>query len=335
MKLTSFVRYADLQKIHVAGGRRERLELLRRVKFHDRRMGRRRLEVLTDGQQAASGPSQVGERPQDVLFALPEADHQAGLGQGAPFFRGRQEVQGPAVILPGAADRGIEGFRRLQVVVEDVRGGLEDPLERRQVAAEIRDERFDPGSRTPRADRPDDRREMGRAAVGEVVPRHRRDHGIGQPERGDRPGDMDGLVRVRGQRMSLGHGAEAAVPGARVAEDEERRRLAFPTGPDVRTPGALADGVQSSGLDDFRDTEEVPVGRKSDLQPDGFLSRRGYPSLAMDLALRVAVLRIGTKLGLRRDESSQYSMSRSLLMRRLIRFRAWASFIRRFSPGLK
>jgi hypothetical protein len=45
--------------------------------------------------------------------------------------------------------------------------------------------------------------------------------------------------------------------------------------------------VEMSGLEDLRDTEKVPVGRKSDLKPDGFLCRRGYPSLAMDLALRL------------------------------------------------
>jgi hypothetical protein len=105
---------------------------------------------------------------------------------------------------------------------------------------------------------------------------------------------MGRLVRVEGEGLPLGHGAEAAVAGARVAEDEKGRRLALPAGADVRTAGALADRVEVSGLEDLRDTEEIAVGRESDFQPDGFLSRRGSPSLAMDLALRVVFLRIGT-----------------------------------------
>ena len=97
-------------------------------------MGRRRLEVLADGQQVAAGLPQVGERPQDVGLALAEADHQPGFGQGAPRFRGRQDGERAAVVLPGPADGRIEGLRRLQVVVEDVRPGVEDRPERRRVA---------------------------------------------------------------------------------------------------------------------------------------------------------------------------------------------------------
>jgi hypothetical protein len=160
-------------------------------------------------------------------------------------------------------------------VVEDVGRGLEDAPEGRRVAPEIRDERLDPDPRVLPADGPDDRREVGRPAVGEVVPRHRRDHGVSQSERGDRGGDAGRLVRVERERASLGHGAEAAIPGARVAKDEERRRFAFPAGADVRTTGALADRVEMSGLEDLRDTEKVPVRRKSDLKPDRFLCRRG------------------------------------------------------------
>ena len=238
----------------MAGGRRQGGELVRRVVFRDRRMGHLLgLEVLPDGQQIAAGLPEVGERPQDVGPALAEPDHEARFGQGTPCFRRGQDPERAAIVLPGAADGRIQGFGRLEIVVEDVRPGGEDYLERRRIALEIGDERLDPGGRAFRANG-DDGREVSRPAVGEIVAGHRCDHGVGQAERGHGLGDMKRFRRVRGERSPLGNGAEAAVAGAGVPEDEESGRLALPALADVRTSCALADRVQVSGLEDLRDT---------------------------------------------------------------------------------
>ena len=136
----------DLPEPRPAGRRGEAREFVGRVVLRDRRMGRRRLEVLSDGQKVAAGLPQVVEGPEDVGLAFAETDHEARLGQGAPRLRRRQDAERPAVVLPGTADGRIERLRRLQVVVEDLRPGGEDRLQRRRVPAEIGDEGLDPRS---------------------------------------------------------------------------------------------------------------------------------------------------------------------------------------------
>src|SRR4029077_9669343 len=52
------------------------------------------------------------------------------------------------------------------------------------------------------------------------------------------------LVLVVPGRPARLHRAEAACPGARVAEDHDRRGALVPALPDVRAAGLLADGVE-------------------------------------------------------------------------------------------
>ena len=63
------------------------------------------------------------------------------------------------------------------------------------------------------------------------------------------------------------HGAEAARPGADVAEDHEGRRPGRPALADVRAVGALADGVQAVARDDAARLRELRPLRQAHPQP--------------------------------------------------------------------
>jgi len=78
--------------------------------------------------------------------------------------------------------------------------------------------------------------EMLRAAVGQVVAGHARDHDVREPQPPGRLGHPLGLVGLQFFRLALGHRAEAARPGAHVAENHERGRALRPA---LQTVGAL------------------------------------------------------------------------------------------------
>src|SRR6201999_4647761 len=96
------------------------------------------------------------------------------------------------------------------------------------------------------ADHPDERR---RAVVGQVVAVDARDDRVTKSHPRHRAGDAGGLERVVPGRLPGLDIAEAAAPGAGVAEDHERRGAALPALPDVRARRLLADRVQVLGLD--------------------------------------------------------------------------------------
>ena len=108
-------------------------------------------------------------------------------------------------------------------MVEDVRPGGQDDLERGRVPLEIGDERLDPGGRAFRADGLDDGREVGRPAVGEVVAGHRRDHGVGQAERGHGLGHATGSSGSGGRGVPL---VTAQKPQLRVQVSPRMRNVA-------------------------------------------------------------------------------------------------------------
>ena len=59
-----------------------------------------------------------------------------------------------------------------------------------------------------------------------------------------RQGHATRLVVINGLGPALGHGAEAAAPGAQVTQHHEGRGLLVPALADVGALRALADGVQ-------------------------------------------------------------------------------------------
>ena len=147
-------------------------------------------------------------------------------------------------VLALAADGLLEAGDGLQVVVEDLGLGREDDLDRLGAAVEVGGQHLDrrPG---PGADGQDAAAEVVGAAVGQVVAGHRGDHDVLQAEPGARLGQAVGLVEGHGLGHAALDGAEAARPGADLAQDHERRGPAGPALRAVRAPRALADRLQT------------------------------------------------------------------------------------------
>ena len=132
------------------------------------------------------------------------------------------------------------------------------------------------GARPAPVDRLDDLGEVAGAAVGEVVAVDRGDHRVAQLHRRHRLGDALGLVGVDARRRPPGGDrAEAAAPGADVAEDHEGGGAVLaPALVDVGAAGLLADRVEIERLDQPLDPV-VGLGRRQpDAQPGGAPRRR-------------------------------------------------------------
>jgi len=127
------------------------------------------------------------------------------------------------------------------------------------VPLEIRDEDLDPQPWIRGPDRADDPGEVGGPSIPQVVPGHGGEDGVLEAHGRDGFGDMDGLVRVRRPGPALGDGAESAVAGANIAEEEEGRGLPGPALGDVGTAAALADRMEPLGSEDGGNLEEVFV----------------------------------------------------------------------------
>ena len=120
-------------------------------------------------------------------------------------------------------------------------------------------------------DRPDRRREVAGAAVGDVVAVDRGDDDVLELHLRRSLADAERLECVgRILRLAGVDVAVAAGAGARVAENLEGRRAAPPALGDVRAAGLLADGVQREAVQKLLDVEVAAVGaRRADFHPLG------------------------------------------------------------------
>ena len=148
--------------------------------------------------------------------------------------------------VPGRrADRPLQPGDRLDVVVEHVGPDGEQQRQRRVVAPGVGDERLDPCRRAAVADRLDAGRHVRHAAVGEIVTRHHREHGVVEAHPIDRLGDARRFVGGRRERMPGVDEAEPARPGAAFAEHHERGRAVGPALRQVGAAGVLAHGDEA------------------------------------------------------------------------------------------
>src|SRR5215217_178817 len=82
--------------------------------------------------------AQVAHRTLDLLFDFAETDHKTALGQAfrAQLLGVAQHLQG-ALVLRLRADRIVEAGNSLDVVVEGVRTGINDGLDRVAIPLEV------------------------------------------------------------------------------------------------------------------------------------------------------------------------------------------------------
>ena len=90
----------------------------------------RGLEVLAQRHEITADRAKVGQRLEDLLRGLAQAEHQAALGEGlrAGCLHVPQDIQAD-VVLALAADLLLKPGDRLEVVVEDLRTGGEDKVD--------------------------------------------------------------------------------------------------------------------------------------------------------------------------------------------------------------
>ena len=172
-----------------------------------------------------------------------------------------------AVVAGPLADGLLEPLDGLDVVVEDVRRGLHDRAQRRVEV--VGDEDLDTGVRAQAAQLADGRREGAGAAVGQVVAADAGDDDVLEAHDGDGLGDAARLVGVVPVRAAGLDGAEAAGPGAGVAEDHDGRRALLPALADVRAAGLLADGVERLAAHEVLELRVVGAAGQPGLDPLG------------------------------------------------------------------
>ena len=183
-------------------------------------------------------------------------------------FRKFEQAQSAFVARAGA-DGAIEARYGFGVVVQHFRVRVDDDADGVFAALEIGDENFDLAAGSLLADLFDDEREGACAAEDIVIAVHAGDDGVLEAEGGDGFRHAAGFVKIDGVGTALGHGAEAAAPGAEVAEHHERRGLVVPAFADVGAVGALADGVQVEVAGKLLECVEIVADRGLGLQPLG------------------------------------------------------------------
>ncbi len=238
-------------------------------------------EVLADGEDVDLAVGEVAEDAEELVHLLTHADDDAGFGHlgGDLLVRGGglcgdgfgvgEEGEGAFVAAAGFGDA-VEAGDGLDVVVEDLGSGGDDEAECGVVALEVRGEDFDAAGGGLAADLFDDRDEGVGGAEVVVVAVDGGDDGVGEAELGDGVGDAAGLVEVDGFGLALGDGAEAAAPGAEVAEHHEGGGLLVPALADVGAVGALADGVEVEVAGEFLEGVEGLAHGGFGLEPRGF-----------------------------------------------------------------
>ena len=125
---------------------------------------------------------EVVEELEDLVLALADADHDAGLGDGALRLDAAEQLH-RALVARAGAHGGVAPAHGLEVVGDDLGLRVDHHLEGGLVALEIADEDLDghPGARLADAD--DRLGPDARAAVGQVVAVHARDDDVLEPQR--------------------------------------------------------------------------------------------------------------------------------------------------------
>ena len=133
-----------------------------------------RLKILANGHDVTRDRAQVLHERNHFVKRLSESHHDAALGLHAAHFeiatpcRAPQQSQGLFVTGVGS-DTPIEPRDRFRVVIEDVRLRIQNRIERRFIAVEIRNQHFNAAFRIERAHLPHSFRPVGSATVRQIV----------------------------------------------------------------------------------------------------------------------------------------------------------------------
>ena len=247
---------------------RELGELVGMVVARDGQVLRRRPEVLAERQDRHPDRAQVAQGRDQLVPLLAETQDDPGLGRDLRRDCARVAEEPERTRVTAAVPRGlVEALHRLGVVVQDVRPRVEHRLERRRASLEVGDQDLHAAARRVPAHRTHRRRPVRGAAVREVVTIDRRDHDVLEPELAHGPADPLGLLAILPDGRAVRDRAVAAVAGAHVAQDHERRGRVLPALPDVGTARLLADRVEVPLAHPTLEAHVVGAAGGADLEP--------------------------------------------------------------------
>ncbi len=182
---------------------------------------------------------QLGER-------LTQPHHYAGFGHHPGRKRlGVLEQTQRALVAGAGADHAIEPRHGFGVVVENVGLGVKHDLESFIQTLKVGDQDFDPAAGSHLTNLADGFGKHARAAPIVVIAIDAGDDRMPQAESGNCFGNPRRLLPVDGPRLAFGHGAEATVAGADVAEKHKRGGAMVPALAYVGALGRFADRMQA------------------------------------------------------------------------------------------
>ncbi len=260
---------------------REAIERRRIDEAIDRRVLRRRAEVLPHGHEVDARGAEVGERLEHLVVRLADADHHARLRdpRRVALLHPAQNRERLLVRAAHVADRPLEAAHDLDVVRPHVRLRVDRDVGVREVPAEVAEQRLDedvgaellqPGHRA---------RDVGRAAVEEIVAVHHRKDDVLELQLGDRARHVLRLAHVdRAARISRRNGTKAATACAYVAKEHDRGGPLGPALSPIFGQRASSQTVWRSSARrvSFRCVYDSPPGART-LSQAGFGAKRLVP----------------------------------------------------------
>ena len=182
----------------------------------------------------------------------------------------------------------LEPGDRFEVVVEHLGPGFEHDVDQVGPTVEVRGEHLDRGAGSA-ANGQDALPKVLGAAVRQVVARDGGDHDVPQAQALTGFGEAFGLVDRDRLGVSALDGAEAAGPGAHVAQDHECRRPAGPALRAIGAPRTFADSFEAELVDQASRERHAPRGRDRPLEP----FRQPAPRAAVLLGIPIEIGRRG------------------------------------------
>jgi hypothetical protein len=245
------------------------VELIGGDELDDRQVTERRLEVLAEREDVAIDATQIFHGIDDLGFGFAEAEHETRLGVqrgGGPLRGLGQDTERP--IISGAmTDRWGEATNGFEIVIKDMRLGIEHDLDGSGVVVEVRGEHLNDDAGIGVASRFDSARKMMGATIREIVPCNSRDNDMTQTQSTGGFGNSSGLLLIEREWFGGRHGAESAGAGAVITRDHERGGAFAPAFPMVGTTGAFANGVKAEFTQQVPGTGEGIGGWEADPQP--------------------------------------------------------------------
>ena len=150
---------------------------------------------------------------------------------------------------------------------QDIRLGLNDPVEVGGVFSEIGNQDLHLGGRAGLANVENGPGKDLGPLIFQVVSIHRSDDGVPELERANGLSHAKRLGQIVAERSARLDGAEAASSGTDIAQDHEGGRTAFPALPDVGTVGTLTNGMKGVGADQLLEVVVALAAWETNFQP--------------------------------------------------------------------